>query len=303
MAILVSKVNTLTGHKDSIYTIEGSGAKNIFFSAGGDGLVAQWDLADPENGRLLAKVPSSVYALHYLKGTDTLVVGQNYEGIHLINITSRKEFASLKITDAAIFDIISVKDKLIVCTGDGKVYLVQQPDLKIVKSLKVSDKSARTADYNPFTDELVVGYSDNFIRVFDFHSFTLKKEIAAHKISVFSVKFSPDFKFLISGSRDAHMKIWDVEQGYVLYRSIVAHMYAINDIDYSPDGKYIATCSMDKSIKVWDAHQFRLLKVIDKARHAGHGTSVNMLLWTDFSQQLLSCSDDRSISVWEIKED
>jgi WD40 repeat protein len=57
---------------------------------------------------------------------------------------------------------------------------------------------------------------------------------------------------------------------------------------------------MDKSIKVWDAQEFRLLKVIDKARYAGHGTSVNKLYWSKFHNQLISCSDDRSISVWNI---
>ena len=31
---------------------------------------------------------------------------------------------------------------------------------------------------------------------------------------------------------------------------------------------------------------FKLLKVIDKSRHAGHGTSVNKLLWTDYQDQL-----------------
>jgi WD40 repeat protein len=57
---------------------------------------------------------------------------------------------------------------------------------------------------------------------------------------------------------------------------------------------------MDKSIKVWDTNELRLLKVIDKARHAGHGTSVNKLLWTSYNNQLLSASDDRTISVWHI---
>jgi len=58
---------------------------------------------------------------------------------------------------------------------------------------------------------------------------------------------------------------------------------------------------MDKSIKVWDAETFQLLKVIDKARHAGHGTSINKVLWTNFNNLLLSASDDRSISTWDIK--
>jgi WD40 repeat protein len=51
---------------------------------------------------------------------------------------------------------------------------------------------------------------------------------------------------------------------------------------------------------VWDTERLQLLKVIDKARHAGHGTSVNKLLWTSFESQLLSASDDRSISAWQI---
>jgi WD40 repeat protein len=57
---------------------------------------------------------------------------------------------------------------------------------------------------------------------------------------------------------------------------------------------------MDKSIKVWDAEEYKLLKVIDKSRHAGHGTSVNKLLWTPFNDQLISASDDRTLSVWQI---
>ncbi len=56
-----------------------------------------------------------------------------------------------------------------------------------------------------------------------------------------------------------------------------------------------------ESIKVWNnANDLRLLKVIDKGRHAGHGTSVNKLLWTSFKDQLVSASDDRTISAWDL---
>ena len=105
----------------------------------------------------------------------------------------------------------------------------------------------------------------------------------------------------MSTSRDATLKIWNVEENYTLQESIVAHMYTINHLAYSPNGKYFATCSKDKSIKIWDAQSFRLLKVIDKARHAGHGTSVNKLYWSSYKNQLISCSDDRTISTWDIE--
>jgi WD40 repeat protein len=51
---------------------------------------------------------------------------------------------------------------------------------------------------------------------------------------------------------------------------------------------------------VWDTKELKLLKVIDRARHGGHRTSVNKLLWTSYNDQLLSASDDRTISVWHL---
>ena len=148
--------------------------------------------------------------------------------------------------------------------------------------------------------EIAVGYSDFSIRVFDLDDLKMKQEWKAHSNSVFTVRYTPDEKFLISGSRDARLKVWDAEAGYLQTAEVVAHLYAINHLDFSPNGKHFVTCSMDKSIKVWDAEKLKLLKVIDRARHAGHGTSVNKVLWTTYQDQLLSASDDRTISVWNL---
>jgi len=71
-------------------------------------------------------------------------------------------------------------------------------------------------------------------------------------------------------------------------------------VAYSPNGRYFATASMDKSIKLWEAATGRLLRVVDRARNAGHGTSVNKLFWSGRQNRLVSCSDDRSLAVWQI---
>jgi len=86
---------------------------------------------------------------------------------------------------------------------------------------------------------------------------------------------------------------------YSFKENIAAHLFAINYLSFRKDGKFFVTCSMDKSIKLWDAETFRLLKVIDKGRHAGHGTSINKLVWSKYNNQVIAVSDDRSISIWD----
>ena len=298
--ISVAKLKNFTGHRDCIYTLERSADPSLFFSGAGDGLVAKWSLHQGEDGQLIAQLPNSVYALHFYESENQLFIGQNFEGIHLIDLSLNKEIRSLKLNDKAIFDIKSHEQKLFAGTGDGTVFIVDLKSWQIVKQVQDTEKSARSIAVAPPLREVAVAFSDNRLRIYDLDTFELKHTIEGHNNSVFTIKYSPDFRYLLSGSRDAHLKIWDSDKKYELADDIVAHMYAINNIDFSPDQKYFVTCSMDKSIKVWDARSFKLLKVIDKSRHAGHGTSINKLLWSDYNNLLLAASDDRSISVWDI---
>jgi WD40 repeat protein len=297
----VEKITTLTGHADSVYTIERTSTPHLFFSAGGDGTVARWDLNESDWGELLVRVPASVYAIRYRPVVNQLWVGQNFEGIHVIDLESKKEIRSIKITTASIFDIQFWQDVALIGTGDGTLIVLDIASFTVKTPIRLSDKSVRCLAINPQTRELAAGYSDHQIRIFSLDNFQLKQTLTGHTNSVFTLAYSPDFRYLLSGSRDAHLKIWEVAGPYHLQHSIAAHMYAINHLAYTHDGKYFATCSLDKSIKIWDAETFRLLKVIDRGRHAGHGTSVNRLFWPEHSYRLVSCSDDRTLSVWDIR--
>jgi WD40 repeat protein len=300
--IQVTKKATLTGHRDCVYTLERSGDTNKFFSAGGDGLVVAWNLETPDNGELLAQVPTSVYALHYLAEENLLLVGQNQQGIQVIDVAARQVKKSVALPGVAFFDIVASArhQQVYVAGGDGSLYILDRGDFSLKKALRYGTKSLRSLALQEARNELALGFSDHYIRIVDATSGELKQEIPAHSNSVFTLAYSADGRYLLSGSRDAHLKVWEVDRGYPEAASIVAHLFTINHLTFSPDGRFFATCSMDKSVKVWDARTFRLLKVIDKARHAGHGTSVNKLFWSAHLNSLVSCSDDRTISVWDL---
>lgn len=296
----IARLSGFSGHRDCVYTLQPSNRPSIFFSGAGDGMVVQWDMTNPEEGQLVAKLPNSVYALHYQPESNLLFAGHNYDGVHLLDWENKKEIGSLHFTDAAIFDIQSHGNRLFIACGDGSLVCVDRDQLVVTGKNKHSENKVRTIAIHAERGEVAVGYSDHYVRLFDLDSLTLKQEWKAHLNSVFTLRYSPGGDYLFSGSRDARLKVWDVRAGYLQVAEVVAHMYAINHLEFSPDGKHFVTCSMDKSIKVWDIEALQLLKVIDKARHAGHGTSVNKLLWTSFESRLLSASDDRTISAWQI---
>ena len=298
--IQVKKLHTFTGHRDGVFGLQPTSVDHLFISAAGDGMIVLWDLSSPDAGQLIAKLPNSVYAIHHHAATGFVIAGHNYDGIHVLDWKNKSEVGSLQLTGAAIFDIQSWGNFLFIASGDGMVTKVDATSLTVKDQVTASDKNARTIAINEALGEVAVGYSDHYIRIFDIEKMTLKKEWKAHGNSVFTVRYTPNGNFLMSGSRDARLMVWDSGNNYVKSAEVVAHMYAINHLDFSPDGKHFVTCSMDKSIKVWDAAEVRLLKVIDRSRHAGHGTSVNKLLWTTFNDQLVSASDDRTISVWNI---
>ena len=296
--VTVNKVHSLTGHRDCVYTLATHRAPNLFFSGSGDGMVVLWDLQNPRDGQLIAQLPNSVYALRYVSSQDVLVAGHNYDGIHLLNVETKTEVGSLKMTDAAIFDIQDYDGFLYVGAGDGSLSRIDLASLSVREKVTASQRSVRCIAIDGNRREVAAGYSDNMIRIFDLQ-LKLKKEVQAHANSVFTLRYTPDFKFLVSGSRDARLKFWNADS-LDQDGEIVAHMFAINHVDYSPDTKHFVTCSLDKTIKIWDASERKLLKVVDRARHGGHVTSVNKVLWTPYQDQIISASDDRTISVWHM---
>jgi WD40 repeat protein len=294
------KVATLAGHADAVYTVTKGANDTEIISAGGDGMVAAWDLLQPELGQLAAQIPASVYALAFDKVLNLLAVGHNHDGVHLINWLDKTELASLSFTKSQVFSLCLAGDTLFAGTGDGILHAIRWPSLSLGPSWMLSDKSIRRIILNEPLNQLAIGASDGYITVINLTSKLIIKRWQAHASSVFALAYSPDNNELISGSRDAHLKTWATASDFMMRQDIVAHNYAINDIAFSPDGQYIATVSMDKAIKVWHYPTLKLLKVIDKARHAGHGTSVNAVYWTLFNNQLITASDDRKLSVWEI---
>jgi WD repeat-containing protein 61 len=295
-------IATLAGHRDAVYALAGRAGSDRIFSSGADGLVVAWNVAEPaQDGELLARVDNSVYALCELPTRGLLALGQNFQGVQVLDLQNKALVHATALPPVAIFDLVysESRQRLYCALADGTLAVLRGSDFRLENLLRVSDKSLRCLALSEARHELAVGSSDHLVRVLDLDSLAVKTTLTEATNSVFTVAYSPNGQHLLAAGRDAHLRRYATAD-YALADEVVAHMYTINNLSFSADGRYLGSCSLDKSIKLWDADSLALLRVLDRARAAGHGTSVNKLVWPGSQQRLVSCSDDRSLAVWQL---
>ena len=94
------------------------------------------------------------------------------------------------------------------------------------------------------------------------------RSLEGHTDGVWAVAVSPDGRFIVSGSLDRTVKVWDAHDGRLL-RSLAGHTDRVTAVALSPDGRTIVSGADDRTVKVWEAESGRLLRSLE-----GHTGSV-----------------------------
>lgn len=301
----IRRLHTCTGHRAAVYALARGKDERHFLSAGGDGWVAEWNLDEPETGQLAASVETQVFSLCALNA-NRLVAGNMNGGVHWIDRENPDKTLNIQHHKKGVFDIAAAGEWVFTVGGDGILTRWDAEKGRTLESFQLSNQALRAISFSEKRQEIAVGASDNSIYLLDLETFALKQTLkAAHSNSVFTLAYSPDSRYLLSGGRDAMLRVWDLENPNSLTPHLsplspkdAAHLFTVNHIVFSPDGKLFATASRDKTLKIWDSQTFQLLKVADTIRHGGHINSVNRLLW--LPDCLVSCSDDRTVMLWEV---
>lgn len=117
----------------------------------------------------------------------------------------------------------------------------------------------------------------------------------AHTECVYTIQYSG--KYLVSGSRDKTVRIWDLDTQRLVRKPLLGHTASVLclQFDERPEEDVVISGGSDCHVILWKFSTGEQIKKLEKA----HTESVLNLRFDD--RYLVTCSKDKSIKVWNRK--
>lgn len=108
--------------------------------------------------------------------------------------------------------------------------------------------------------------------------------------------WSPTQSFLVAGSWDNQIRLWDVQMsGQAVPKAAVSHDGPVLCASWAGDGARVFTGGCDKTAKVWD------LATNSHTTVAAHDAPIKNVFWVQEMQCIVTSSWDRTVKYWDGK--
>jgi WD40 repeat protein len=116
-----------------------------------------------------------------------------------------------------------------------------------------------------------------------------------HRHWVYCVAFSPDGQYIVSGSEDKTVRLWNL-QGNPVGQPFQGHDDAVLSVAFSPDGQYIVSGSEDKTVRLWNL-QGHLIRQLFQ----GYEDFITSVAFSPDGQYIVSGSNYGTLRLWDIE--
>ncbi len=119
--------------------------------------------------------------------------------------------------------------------------------------------------------------------------------LKSHSGAVEALAVSPDGRWLVSGSQDWTIRLWDLRTSSVV-RTFEGHAGVVHTVAFTPDGQSILSGSEDRTLRLWGVN-----KAQEKRLFRGHTLAVQGVAISGDGKLASSVSEDGTVRVWNLE--
>ena len=246
-------------HHGSIFSIDWSPSGKLLATGSNDKTIKLMNIPelDEKNNKSLTGNQGTVRSLCFEPTNDSILLSAN-TGENTIKLWDIMKGINLVCLEGHNSDVNVVKwsNDLQLFASSSFDKTIRFWDIRDYKYINILS-SVQYADINDISifskggDTIVaVGHADGLVTIWDYSKQCVIKEIYQHNQAVRSVAFSPDGKYLLSGSFDSTIKIYDINNNFNNIGKL-EHGDKVVQCKWHPEIPLIVSTSADKTARVW----------------------------------------------------
>eukprot|EP00656_Telonema_subtile_P015744 TRINITY_DN18284_c0_g1_i2.p1 TRINITY_DN18284_c0_g1~~TRINITY_DN18284_c0_g1_i2.p1 ORF type:complete len:383 (-),score=66.67 TRINITY_DN18284_c0_g1_i2:80-1228(-) len=312
----------LSGFRGPITAVGFHPVVPLVAASGEDGTVKVWDYESGQFEKSLRGHTNAVQAIAFDPAGNMLASCSADLSIKLWDFTSYDNLKTLNGHEHNVSGVcfIGPGHYLASCSRDQTIKIWETSTGFCKTTLTGHEDWVRRVIASPDGKFLASCSNDQTIRLWNVDSGTCTAVLRGHSHVVETIAFAPEaahaligsqagaaaegeptengvessLGFLVSGSRDKSVKLWDLTTQQCIH-TLNGHDNWVRSAVFHPSGKHLLSSSDDKSIKVWSLENMRCVKTIAEA----HPHFVSCV---DFNQRfpmMVSGGVDQKVKIWE----
>jgi WD40 repeat protein len=242
------------GHSNSVVAVAFSEDAKRLATGSFDHTARIWNVGTAECQTTLKGHKGAVLTVAFANQGKTLVTGSIDTTIKLWDSRSGSLKTTLSghkswVNSVVVRTTASGAERLISGSSDGTIKEWLIPDGKLVRTIDVTSAEVRSITVS--SADIAAGIRYGVLKTW--HGDHERLNLKAHQGDIWSVVFSPDARYIISGDGDwdnpGEVKIWNAEGGQLI--ASFGHSAEVLSLACSHNAKLIAAGARDGNVKIW----------------------------------------------------
>lgn len=218
-------------------------------------LVRSWELDSIAKEVLMTPNGQIIISMH---DDNTLRIWQQETGYNIAVLEHERSISAITISnDGTLIASADTGGRIFIWDTITGKQLYTIDDVLRVNTLQFSHDGLKLASSGISSND--VNYT---VQIWETRFFSLEVSLPGHESVVNNVTFSPDSKYVLTGSRDKTIKVWNLDTA-ALHQTLRGHNDDVVKMIFSPDGKWLMSSSLDNRVRIWDFPNRKSIKVLN----------------------------------------